>query len=309
MHESSLPASARRLLTSQSGVASIGQLEGAGLTRHQVRAQVDAGRWRRFGEHCVLNHNFEPTRQQWMWIALLDNRGPAALAGFTSLELRDFRFFGEEPQQIHVVVQRGAEYHRFPGVKIHESRRFDPADVVVTQGFPHLPFARSALDAAAWQPSRRYACGVMAAVVQQRVCEVAALQEALATVGRIRHKQPIRIALLDIAGGAEALSEIDVAELCRRFDLRPPDRQRVRRDRHGRKRYLDCEWDVPGVGIIVLEVDGGHHLLVEHWEADMRRERGVVIGGRTVLRASANEVRYEQAEVAADLAAIGVPHL
>lgn len=58
---------------------------------------------------------------------------------------------------------------------------------------------------------------------------------------------------------------------------------------------------------MVLEVDGSHHLLVEHWEADMRRERTVVISGRQVLRATANEARHDQAVIAADLAAAGVP--
>jgi very-short-patch-repair endonuclease len=60
---------------------------------------------------------------------------------------------------------------------------------------------------------------------------------------------------------------------------------------------------------VVLEVDGSHHLDVEHWGADIKRERKVVITRRTVLRATAFEARYEQAELAADLLAIGIPRL
>jgi hypothetical protein len=41
----------------------------------------------------------------------------------------------------------------------------------------------------------------------------------------------------------------------------------------------------------------------------MKRERRVVIGGSSVLRASASEARYEQAELAADLRDFGVPLL
>jgi hypothetical protein len=48
-----------------------------------------------------------------MWIAVLDNRGPAALAGFSALEARGLHYFGEEPGLVHVVVQRGATYHGF----------------------------------------------------------------------------------------------------------------------------------------------------------------------------------------------------
>lgn len=74
-------------------------------------------------------------------------------------------------------------------------------------------------------------------------------------------------------------------------------------------RYLDCEWILPDGSVVALEIDGAHHMEVEHWENDMKRERGVVISGRRVLRATANEARYEQSELAADLEAIGVPRL
>lgn len=294
------------LLALQDGVATLAQLVAVGLTVSAVRAQVDAQRWTRHGDRCVLTHNAAPTRRQWMWIAVLDNRVPCALAGFSALEVRGFRFFGAEPGLIHVVLPRGGVHHRFPGVKVHESRRFRATDVVAAPGLPRLPVARSAIDAAAWQPHPRYASGVLAAVVQQGLCTSPDLDAALATVGRVRHKQAMRLTVRDIAGGAEALSELDVAGLCRRFGLQEPQRQRVRHDRAGRRRYLDCEWDLPG-GAVVLEVDGSHHLLVEHWEADMRRERDVVLSGRRVLRATANELRHDPAALAADLAAAGVP--
>jgi hypothetical protein len=295
-----------RLIAGQDGVATLPQLTAAGMSAHAVRARVDARRWTRYGDRCVVTHNAAPTRSQWMWIAVLDNRGPAALAGFSALEVRGFTFFGSEPALLHVIVRRGAAYHRFPGVQIHESRRFRATDVVASAGIPRLRAARSALDAGAWQPYPRYACGVLAAVVQQRICTPTDLATELPTVGRIRHKRAMRLAVQDISGGAEALSEIDIAAMCRRFGLRSPDRQSIRRDSSGRKRYLDCEWLLDCGRVVVLEVDGSHHLLVEHWEADMRRERSVVLSGRQVLRASANEARHDQGAIAADLAAAGV---
>ena len=299
------------LLGAQAGVATLKQLVGAGLSAHQVAAQVDARRWRRFGEHCVVTHNFVPSRVQWMWVAVLDHPGPVALAGLTSLEVGGFRFFGRETQLVHILVPRGTTPRGLPGVKVHESRRFSAADIVLSGGLPRTPFPRSAIDAGAWQPFPRYACGVLAAVVQQRLCTAVDLGATLATVGRVRHKRYMRLAVHDIAGGAEALSELDIAALCRKFGIRPPDRQRIRRDSRGRQRYLDCEWTLADGSVVVLEVDGSHHLEVEHWEADVKRERGVVVSGRaagrTVIRATAGEARYDQAELAADLRAIGVP--
>lgn len=152
----------------------------------------------------------------------------------------------------------------------------------------------------------RYACALLAAVVQQRLCSPHDLEQAMRVVGRIRHKQHLRPALHDIAGGSEALSELDLVALCRRASLQVPDRQVRRRERSGRVRYLDAEWRLPG-GTVVLEVDGSHHMTAAYWEADMRRERQVVAGGSVVLRATANEVRLAPATVAADLIAVGVP--
>jgi hypothetical protein len=49
----------------------------------------------------------------------------------------------------------------------------------------------------------------------------------------------------------------------------------------------------------------------EHWTADMKRERRVVVGSRrsTVLRCSASEVRLEAEQLAKDLIDAGVPRL
>jgi very-short-patch-repair endonuclease len=67
--------------------------------------------------------------------------------------------------------------------------------------------------------------------------------------------------------------------------------------------------DLPNGEVVVLEIDGGHHLEVTHWEADMKRERAVVITRRWVLRATVFEIRLEAASVFSDLRAMGVPTL
>lgn len=207
----------------------------------------------------------------------------------------------------HVLVVRGATYSFVTDVVYHESRRFDEEDVITIGGLNATRNPRSAIDAGAWQRWPRFAYAMLAAVVQQRMATPEQLGRTLAAVGRVRHKRHMKAAIADIAGGAQAIGELDVASLCRRFNLRPPDRQQVRRDSDGRVRYLDCEWHLKDGSIVVLEVDGSHHQSVEHWQADMKRERKVVISRRWVLRASNYEVRYERAEVARDLIAMGVP--
>jgi len=138
------------------------------------------------------------------------------------------RPFATEAKQIHVLVPRGAKVTRFPGVVVHESRRPGEARWIQDRGLARTEDPRSVIDAAAWQPWPRFACLMLAAAVQQRLCTAAELEYALSYVGRVRHKAYLRIALADVARGAHSLGELDVAAICRRYGLVPPQRQTCR---------------------------------------------------------------------------------
>lgn len=163
---------------------------------------------------------------------------------------------------------------------------------------------RAAVDAGAWADGPRTAAGVMAAVVQQRLTTPARLTEMTQTVGRVTHLRVMQRALLDIEGGAEALSEIDFARLCRRAGLPEPHRQRRRRDTRGRWRYLDVEWRVGGRRVLV-EIDGIGHLEVTRWYDDLMRAAEVTRPGEVMLRLPALAARLEPDRVVAAL----TPHL
>jgi hypothetical protein len=115
----------------------------------------------------------------------------------------------------------------------------------------------------------------------------------------------LRRILLDIEGGAHSLAEIDVRRMCRRAGLRLPDRQRPRRDREGRQRFTDCEWDLGDGRVLVLEVEGGFHAEVEHFNDDLERQRKLTTAHRIVLRCGALELRDTPESVAEDLIALG----
>ncbi|MCB0913712.1 MAG: hypothetical protein KDB60_19070 [Propionibacteriaceae bacterium] len=292
----------------QCGVARRRQLASVGLGAHVVAANLAAERWQTIGEEVVLLQNAPPNRRQLMWVAVLD-AGSCALGSHTSLELAGFRSFASEAEQIRLVIPRGDKVTPLDGVRVHESRRLHPEQCVFTDGLPRTPNARSVLDAAAWQPYPRFAATMVAAAVQQRLVTAAELDDAMRTIGRIRHKQYLREAIEDAAVGAQALGELDLTRLCRRFELVQPVRQVPRRDASGGWRYLDAEWVLPNGDTIVLEVDGQHHMDAAHWQADMRRERAIVVGRKWVLRATSFEVRHEPAVLVRDLRALGVPIL
>ena len=162
---------------------------------------------------------------------------------------------------------------------------------------------------AAYDRSPRTAQGVLAAAVQQRLTTPADLRRWITRLRPLPRAKLFRRVLLDIEGGAQSLAEIDVRRMCRRTGLALPDRQRTRKDRSGRLRFTDCEWHLPDGAVVVLEVDGGFHADVEHYDADMKRQRKLTTRSRIILRCGAAELREDPESVAQDLRALGVARL
>ncbi|WP_460606719.1 DUF559 domain-containing protein [Jatrophihabitans fulvus] len=149
--------------------------------------------------------------------------------------------------------------------------------------------------AAAGTADPRIGCGVLAAVVQQRLVRSGDVVTAVRESTRIRHRSLLLSAAHDMGQGAEALSELDFAWMCRRAGLPEPMRQAVRLEPSGRRRYLDVEWRSPRR--LVVEVDGAMHLAASRWWADQLRQNELVIAGDRVLRFPSVILRCEPALV------------
>jgi hypothetical protein len=147
------------------------------------------------------------------------------------------------------------------------------------------------VDAAAWAASDNEARHVVVAACQQRRARPADVLEVLAGAQRTRRRALIRSTLADIEGGAQALSEIDLLVLCRRFGLPLPDQPAPPTD--SEKRYVDGHWHQWN---LLVRVDPAHHT-----SADLRRSHETWIEGDRVLRFPAFSVRNRSAEVAAQL--------
>jgi hypothetical protein len=135
-------------------------------------------------------------------------------------------------------------------------------------------------------------------VVQQRLTTAPRLLRELDQAGPIHRRRLLRLLLADIAGGAEALSEIDFARLCRRYQLGRVVHQLIRPDAKGRRRYLDGEIEGPSGRRVRFEVDGAVHLLASSYWDDMKRQNELFIARTPLLRFSTYAFRFEEAVVA-----------
>ena len=77
-----------------------------------------------------------------------------------------------------------------------------------------------------------------------------------------------------MAGGAHALSELDLTDLLRRFGIPEPEATAVTRTAD--RRWLDAVWEVAR---LVVEVDGRWHTDVTTWWEDMQRDNEFTISG------------------------------
>ncbi|HEX3707083.1 MAG TPA: hypothetical protein VHV76_10670 [Mycobacteriales bacterium] len=268
----------------QHGVARRSNLTATGMTARAVDGMLLGGRWRAHGAVVVAMHNGPLTPDQQLWAAVL-NAGPnAALAARTAAAQHGL--VGWPADCIELLVPRGTTVPKgleLP-VKIHESRRFTVADLHPGRTLPQVRAERALIDAAVWSSRPRTACGVLAAGVQQRLTTPAKLFSELDLAGAVRHRRLLAAALGDIAGGAQAVSEIDFLRFCRRNGLPKPLLQEVRVDARGRRRYLDATFRGRDGKLLRVEIDGALHLVVHTYWDDMSRGNEMVIDREQVLR-------------------------
>jgi len=268
-----------------------------------MRWRVRSGRWQQPCRGVLVTHSGPVGDGEALWIALLAAGPQAVLGGLTAAGLDGLTGF--ETKAVHLVLPASDRMRtRIPGVIVHRSRVLGADDVHPARLPPRTRIARSLLDAAAWSRSDDAARSILAAGVQQRLARADHLAAVLARFPTIRGHALLASTLADIAGGAEALSELDFARLTRRYRLPEPDRQVIRVDGGGRRRWLDAFWDEAR---LVVEVDGLWHMEAAAWWADMHRDNDLTISGLRVLRFPAFALRDTPSVVAGQIrAALGL---
>jgi hypothetical protein len=251
------------LAARQDSVVRREQLLDIGLAQHDVGYMLESGRWQADADGLVVVlHNGPLTRRQQEAVAVLAGGRHCALAARTAAARAGLA--GWDAELVEVVVPRGTTYPDLTlvEVKVHESRRFGVEDVHPASWPPRVSIERALVDAACWSTRPRTACGILAAGVQQRLTTAERLRCELEQAGQVRFRQLLLRVLADIGGGAHAMTEVDFIRFCARNRLPKPVHQRVRRDRQGRRRYIDAVLVGPA-GEVKVEIDGALHLVVQ----------------------------------------------
>lgn len=253
------------------------QLYRAGITRWMVRAEVAGLRWRRVGRHCIAVHRGPLDPRARFWAAVLSGGPRAQLDGVASLQWVGLKGFSEPT--IRVTVPRGARVWRTAEVDVRQTRRWSREDLA-DDTIPRTRDEVAAVRGALWARTDREAALLLSMVVQQGLTTPAQLGDALLRIRRDRRRAFLQGVIGDLLGGVQSLAELDVARECRRRGLPEPDRQVLRKGRHGRY-FLDVYWKRYGV---VLEIDGIQHTWVQNVVADALRHNDIALQRDVVLR-------------------------
>jgi very-short-patch-repair endonuclease len=266
-----------RLALEQDGVVSRDQARALGLDRWTVAHQVESGRWRVYGEQAIAVHPMPLSYRARCRVSVWQAGGSAALDGASALVWAGLRNYDDG---IHVIVPWPGKARRWDGSVVHPSRLWNEDDLAISDGLPVVRPSVATIRAGMWARSDRAGATVMAMAVQQRLTEADAVLLEARRLNRHKRRPLLLATARDIAEGAQALSELDFARLCRRRGLPTPTRQSVRRGRRGRV-YLDVHWEDLGV---VVEVEGAHHDAPENAVDDALRQNDLTLGQLDVLR-------------------------
>ncbi len=278
------------------------QLLALGYDSDYVDDQLSARRWQLVSEVVVCATTGVLSREQLMWAGVLHAGEGSAIGGLTALSRHGLSNWYRE--EVTVLLPKSRNLQPLSGVHFVETRR--PVRLNATGSPPTWRAEPAALLFAGYTPSTRTALGLLAAVVQQRLSTAPRLLTEIERMQPLRRAKRLRRALEEIGGGSHSLAELRVVRMCRQEGLPLPNRQSRRRDASGRLRYTDAEWRLRDGRVVVLEIDGGFHMEVEHWEADIVRERDLIATGAVVLRCTERELVDQPDRVARALQAVGV---
>lgn len=258
------------------GVLSRRQLKELGVTRWEIRAEINAARWQRMGRQTIWICPGDNQLAAW-WRAIHEVGVSAVLDGVSALVAAGLK--GVTEDAVHVSVPKSSNPRRCPGVVVHETRRYEKESIVAGR-VPRMRPAAAAVHAVIWARSDRQAALYALASAQQRLFTSAEFADEVVKIRRDRRRLLLRGLHADIAGGIESIGEQDFARMCRQRGYPEPTRQTVRYTKSGRL-IIDNDFDPY---LVTAEIDGSQHLDPSSWISDAFKQNVVSLEGRTVIR-------------------------
>ena len=264
----------------------IGRWQMTRLERRSAARAVRRGEWQAPTHQVFFAGRGPLSDRAQLWVAVLHGGPMARLAGRTALQLHGWVATSRPPVQVvtpaNVVRQRTPSW-----ISLHRVRDIGgPAARP-----PRVDIHTATWQAASWARSDREAMFIVLSVLQQRLAHGPRLAASLPA--NCRRRRLVLMMVSEYSDGISSMNEHDFARLCRRHGLPEPVRQSMRRDRAGRVRFIDAEFQTRSGKRLRVEIEGMHHFNPDAFLADIDRHNDLVVRGDAFLRVLSFTLIYE----------------
>jgi hypothetical protein len=281
---------------SQDGAISRAQALAFGLTDDAIVWRLWRGHWQKLFPGVYATFSGEPSRQCWLWAALLRTGPGSVLSHRTAAEL--WNLTSDQSNSIHVTVKRGTPVTSIPGVVLHYSRRVETARHPVLAP-PRTRFEETVLDLAETAAGLDEALAWILRSCAGRRTTPEHLAAAMRLRRRMRWRAGLASALAEASTGVHSLLEHRYLNGVERSHGLPTGKRQWVTRRGSRRQYSDVAYEEYGT---LVELDGQ----VAHPEAarwmDIRRDNAHAADGRVTLRYGWTAVSESSCEVAEEVA-------
>jgi len=279
------------LAARQHGVVAARQLRELGFTRPSIQRRTDAGRLHRLHRGVyAAGHTKLSVRARWM-AAVLACGLDVVLSHAAAVALRGLRTVPSGPIDVSAPGP-----HKVHGVRCHVTRSLPEQDRTRIDAIPVTSLERTLLDQAENLRSQRLR-SLLEAAQQRDLLDVRSLNALIARSPGRRGVKPLAEALAQLTDEPPwTQSELErrFLELVRDAGLPEPQANVLVAGE-----LVDFSWAAQR---LVVEVDGYRfHKTRSSFEADRRRDAGLQIVGRRVVRITARRIEHDSRGLIADL--------
>ena len=280
-----LDREAARVSARQCGVITYQQLIACGLSGNRVEQRVRSGQLQRLWRGVYAFGHKQLTREGRLIAAVLAC-GPGAVLSHRSAAAH-WELLGTGQRRIDVTVPTRASRATRKGIRLHRSRRLDPADVTERNGIPITTVARTLVDLNAVVPDRLVERALEQAYIG-RLIAPHAIEEALARANGRKTRALRRLIAAEHRTATVTRSELEERFLTLIGLAGLPDPE-VNAWLHGYE--VDFLWRDRRR---VVEVDGhAYHSTRQAATRDRRKDNDLEIAGFRVTRFTADQILHD----------------
>ncbi len=287
------------LLAEQHGVASLNQLLALGLTRDQLRANLDARRWRRVHRATFATFSGPLPRDAELWAALLACGPGAALCHETAAECDGLLDPGTATL-VHVTVPVERRVVAPEGVRVHYLHRL-PEARHPSRCPPRLRIEDTVLGLTDAALTGREAAAWVLRACQRRLTTPDRLALAMARRKKMRWRGTLEAVLDDARGGSLSLLEQRYLHRVERAHGLPKGKRQQPGVVDHRRIWRDVGYR-PYATVVELDGRVGHE--GDGRFRDMRRDNAATVEGNDTLRFGWLDVSERGCEAAQQLAIV-----